>query len=100
MLKRSVDVTPQVLMIQEAARAQAGERYYLSRKGTNFQDNYVMICESVIETMREILVDKLRYMDDEQFIAAVAFTETELLPAIEQAEQDQLEYEYQQAHNI
>lgn len=100
MLKRGIDTAPQVLMIQEAARAQAGQRGYLARKGTHWNDNYVMICDCVIETMREILVDKLRYMDDEQFIAAVALTETDILPAIEQAEEDQREYEYQQAHNI
>lgn len=90
----------EVEMIRQAAEAQRSQRNYLARRDTHHLDKFVEVTETVYEVMRELLVDKLRYMDDEQFIAAVNLTESDILPELDEMEQDRLEYEYQLEHNI
>lgn len=61
MLTRNVDVSPQVAMIQEAAKAA------LQGKA------------EVVRSMRIILVDNLNYMTAQQFTAVLLHTQAELL---------------------
>lgn len=55
---------------------------------------------STPESIRTILVERLGWLTNEQYYAALELAQAEVLPLVHEEQQAQLEYEYQLENNI
>lgn len=102
MLKRKFDTAAPVAILHEAAKIQ---RDISRREAYNRGRQNVFIDELYAQkrVLRRLAVETLGYVTHIQFDAVIEHLATRMKEAEDAAdavEQDQLEYEYQQAHNI